>query len=109
MTMLHYACLYDDLAKDFKMKIQIEGQSILLMLLLDKVYAIQDKCTHLGVSLSKGVVKNEHIQCRAHHARFNIKTGDVLDKAHIGFIKMPTKKLKTFKTEVTEGKIYIDL
>ena len=107
--MLHYIGLYEELSKELKKKVTIDGQSILLIFLLDHVYAIQDKCSHLGVSLSKGTQIDEHIQCQAHHAKFNVKTGDVIDKAHIGFIKMPTKKLKTFKTEVTEGKVYIEL
>ncbi|HAX03139.1 MAG: hypothetical protein A2Y45_06870 [Tenericutes bacterium GWC2_34_14] len=107
--MLYDVCTYEELVKDFKKKVSVEGQTILLMLLNEKIYAVQDKCTHLGVSLSKGTQTNNQLQCKAHGATFNIQSGEVLEKAHIGFIKMPTKKLKTFKTEVKEGRIYIDL
>lgn len=107
--MLFDVCTYEELVKDFKKKVSVEGQTILLMLMNEKVYAVQDKCTHLGVSLSKGTQTDHQLQCKAHGATFNIQSGEVLEKAHIGFIKMPTKKLKTFKTEVKEGRIYIDL
>lgn len=107
--MLHYVAEYKDLEQDFRKRVVIEGTAIMLTLLADKVYAVQDKCTHLGASLSKGVQRNEEVQCRLHGATFDLKTGEVVEKAHVGFIKMPTKKLKTFKTEVKEGKVYVEL
>ncbi len=107
--MLHYALEYNDLVNEFKKKVVIEGTPIMLALLADKVYAIQDKCTHLGGSLSKGVVENTEVKCRLHGAKFDLKTGNVVDKAHIGFIKMPTKKAKTFRTEIVDGKVFIEI
>lgn len=107
--MLHYVAEIKDLEKDFRKRVVIEGTAIMLTLLADKVYAVQDKCTHLGASLSKGLHNNEKVECRLHGATFDLKTGDVVEKAHIGFIKMPTKKLKTFKTEVKEGQVYLEL
>ena len=107
--MLHYALEYNDLVKEFKKKVVVEGVPIMLALLADKVYAIQDKCTHLGGSLSKGTVENTEVKCRLHGAKFDLKTGNVLDKAHVGFIKMPTKKAQTYRTEIVDGKIFIEI
>jgi len=107
--MLHYALDYNDLVKEFKKKIVIEEVPIMLVFLVDKVYAIQDKCTHLGGSLSKGVIENTDVKCRLHGAKYDLKTGNVIDKAHVGFIKMPTKKAKTFRTEVIDGKVFVEI
>lgn len=107
--MLHYAGEYEEFEQHFKKRVVIEGTAILVTLLAGKFYAIQDKCTHLGASLSKGVQTDQEIKCRAHGARYNVTSGEVIEKAHIGFIKMPTQKLKTFPTEVKEGKVYIDI
>lgn len=107
--MLHYVGLLEEFEKDFKKRVVVEKTTVMVTLLADKIYAIQDKCTHLGTSLSKGELKGEHIECRAHHAKFDIKTGDVIDKAHVGFIKMPTKKLKTFPVEIKDGKVYVEI
>lgn len=107
--MLHYALEYNDLLVEYKKKIIVEGIPIMVALLADKVYAIQDKCTHLGGSLSKGTVENTDVKCRLHGAKFDLKTGNVIDKAHVGFIKMPTKKAKVFRTEVIDGKIFIEI
>jgi nitrite reductase/ring-hydroxylating ferredoxin subunit len=107
--MLHYVGLFEEFEKDFKKRVVIDKTPVMVTLLADKLYAIQDKCTHLGASLSKGELDNERIQCHAHHAKFDVKTGDVIEKAHVGFIKMPTKKLKTFPVEIKEGKVYVEL
>lgn len=107
--MLHYAVDYNDLVKEFKKKVIIEDVPIMLTLLADKVYAIQDKCTHLGGSLSKGTIDNTNVTCRLHGAKFDLKTGNVVNKAHIGFIKMPTKKAKIFRTEIVDGKVFIEI
>lgn len=107
--MLHLIADYDEFEKNYKKRVIVDGTPILVTLLAGKLYATQDKCTHLGASLSKGTQHDEEIQCRAHGAKFNLTSGEVLEKAHIGFIKMPTKKLKTFPTIVKEGKVFIEL
>lgn len=107
--MLHYVGQFEEFEKDFKKRVVVDKTPIMITLLAGKLYAIQDKCTHLGASLSKGEMDGEHIKCHAHSAKFDVKTGDVVEKAHVGFIKMPTKKLKTFPVEIKEGKVYIDL
>jgi len=40
-----------------------------------KFYAIGDKCTHRGCSLSKGRLEGEVVTCPCHGSRFNVKTG----------------------------------
>lgn len=107
--MLHLIGEYEEFERDFKKRVIVNGTSVLVTLLAGKLYAIQDKCTHLGASLSKGNQTGQEIQCRAHGAKFDMTSGDVLEKAHIGFIKMPTKKLKTFPTVVKEGKVFIEM
>jgi 3-phenylpropionate/trans-cinnamate dioxygenase ferredoxin component len=106
--MLHYAMEFEDLVQDFKKRVVIEGTPILLTLLADKVYAIHDKCTHLGSSLVKGEYEQGIVTCKSHGAQFETETGEVLQKAHIGFIKMPTKNAKTYKTLVKDKKIFIE-
>jgi len=107
--MLHFAVNYDELKNDFKKRVVIDGIPILITILADKVYAIQDKCTHMGASLSKGTIKNHEVQCRLHGAVFDLNTGEVQTKPHISLIKMPAKKAKVFPTVVQEGKVFIDL
>lgn len=106
--MLHLVGEFEEFERDFKKRVIIDGTPVLVCYLAGKLYAIQDKCTHLGASLSKGILDSDHVQCRAHGAKYHIQTGEVVEKAHIGFVKMPTKKLKTFPVEIKEGKVFID-
>jgi len=107
--MLQYAMEHQELVESFKKVVVIDGKKILLTVLADQVYAILDQCSHLGASLNKGLIEQKSVTCKAHGAKFDLQSGDVLDKAHIGFIKIPTKKTVTFKTKVENGKVYIDL
>jgi nitrite reductase/ring-hydroxylating ferredoxin subunit len=43
-----------------------------------KFYAIGDRCTHRGCSLSKGRMEGEVVTCPCHGSRFNLKTGAVV-------------------------------
>jgi 3-phenylpropionate/trans-cinnamate dioxygenase ferredoxin component len=107
--MLNYVMEYSELVKVFKKVVEIDGHKILVVLLADQVYAIHDRCTHLGASLSKGNLENKSVTCKSHGAKFDLQSGEVLGKAHVGFIKMPTKKTVSYQTKVENGKVYIEL
>jgi nitrite reductase/ring-hydroxylating ferredoxin subunit len=54
----------------------VRGQSICLVMRDDSYFAAENKCTHNGESLSKGVVNfMGEIVCPWHGYRFNLKTG----------------------------------
>lgn len=107
--MFVYAMEFDELVKEFKKRVVINDKAILLIYLADKVYAIDDRCGHMGASLVKGTVKENTVECKSHHAVYQVETGKVLEKAHIGIVKMPTKSLGTYETEVKDQKIYVKM
>ena len=41
-------------------------------------YAIGDRCTHRGCSLSEGELDGTTLECICHGSRFDVSTGDVL-------------------------------
>lgn len=53
-------------------------RAILVSSIDGKFYAIGDKCTHRGCSLSKGRMEGEVVTCPCHGSRFNLKTGAVV-------------------------------
>ncbi len=59
-------------------KIEIEGKGILVAKVGEKYYAIGDKCTHMGCSLSEGDLEGTVITCPCHGTKFDITTGKVL-------------------------------
>jgi len=53
---------------------------ILLAYANDKVYAVDDMCTHEDASLSKGSLHGDCVKCPLHGSRFNLLTGEALDE-----------------------------
>ena len=43
-----------------------------------RFYAINDRCTHRGCSLSKGRLEGDVVTCPCHGSRFNVKTGAIV-------------------------------
>lgn len=107
--MFVYAMEYDELIREFKKRIIINNNPILIIYMIDKVYAIDDRCTHMGASLLKGTVKDNTIKCKSHHVIFNFQTGEVIEKPHIGFIKMSAEPIKVYETLVKENKIFVKI
>ena len=40
-----------------------------------KYYAIEDRCTHMGVKLSTGMLVSNIVMCMAHGAQFDVTNG----------------------------------
>ncbi len=55
--------------------VSVGGSRIALVRLADGIFAIGDTCPHMQASLSGGTVVGDHIECPAHYALFEIRTG----------------------------------
>lgn len=97
-----------DFADNTTLRVQYNNQWVLLCLQGKDVYAISDKCPHMGASLYKGSFENGVVTCASHKAQIDVKTGEILEKAKILFLKMPTKKATTFKVTIKEGDIFLE-
>jgi NAD(P)H-dependent nitrite reductase small subunit len=58
--------------------VELEGTSIALYRIDDRIYAIDDVCTHEFAVLSQGFVQDGTIECPLHAAQFDIATGQCL-------------------------------
>ncbi len=56
--------------------VKFENKKAILSRIDGKVYAVENKCPHLGMPLAKGKVCNNAITCRWHGATFDLKTGE---------------------------------
>jgi nitrite reductase/ring-hydroxylating ferredoxin subunit len=45
-----------------------------------KVYAVDNRCPHMGFPLSQGTVKDNILTCHWHHARFDLNSGGTFDQ-----------------------------
>ncbi len=113
---LHSVCSEEDIPLGEKKAVKVDGEKILIFHLEDGFYATQNSCTHMAAPLSKGkVIDLERIQCPFHRARFDIRSGEVLDWANFppgiqifNFIRSE-KALKTYKVTRQEGNLMVEV
>jgi len=90
-----------DLQKVGCMSVRVDGHTLALYLYDGEVYAVDNRCPHMGFPLSKGSVHDGILTCYWHYARFDLQTGGTFD--------LWADDVRTFPAEVLDGDIWIDL
>lgn len=60
------------------MRVNVDGNDILLCNVDGSIYAIEDVCTHDGAPLDQGELEDCRIVCPRHGANFDVRTGEAL-------------------------------
>ncbi|MER3404595.1 MAG: (2Fe-2S)-binding protein, partial [Chloroflexota bacterium] len=66
-----------------------------------KVYAVDNRCPHMGFPLSRGSLKEGILPCHWHHARFDLESGGTFDPF--------ADDVTVYRTEVRDGEVWVDL
>jgi nitrite reductase/ring-hydroxylating ferredoxin subunit len=77
-----------------------DGQAIALFYHEGDVYAVDNRCPHMGFPLTRGTVEEGVLTCHWHHARFELEEGDTFDPW--------ADDVQTFPVEIRDDEIYID-
>ncbi len=78
-----------------------QGYDIVLFYHEGKVYALDNRCPHMGFPLSRGSTRDGILTCDWHHARFDIKTGGCFD--------LWADDVPIFDVDIIEGNIFVYL
>ncbi|MFZ0514587.1 MAG: Rieske (2Fe-2S) protein, partial [Candidatus Nitrosopolaris sp.] len=62
------------------LSIQIQNHTIALFYHNSRIYAVDNRCPHMGFPLSQGTVKDSILTCHWHHARFDLNNGGTFDQ-----------------------------
>ncbi|MFC7027512.1 Rieske (2Fe-2S) protein [Halomicroarcula sp. GCM10025324] len=76
------------------------GHTVALFHHEGEVYAVDNRCPHMGFPLAKGTVDDGLLTCHWHHARFELACGDTLD--------IWADDVQTFPVEIRDGTVYVD-
>ena len=68
-----------DLQEKRVMMVRGEDRALLLCSYEDRVFALDNRCPHMGFPLSKGSVQDGILTCHWHHARFDLRSGCTFD------------------------------
>jgi 3-phenylpropionate/trans-cinnamate dioxygenase ferredoxin subunit len=112
----HVVCNEDDLPVGGMKAMRLDGTGVIVYRLEDGFYATQSSCTHMFAPLSRGkVVKGCQVQCPLHRARFDIRTGEVVEWANfppgvqlLNALRSE-KALKTYPVSVVKGEVRVKL
>jgi nitrite reductase/ring-hydroxylating ferredoxin subunit len=77
---VHAADVKDIKAESRCLSLSIKKHPIALFFYNSKVYALDNRCPHMGFPLSKGTLKDGILTCHWHHARFDLHNGGTFDQ-----------------------------
>ena len=81
--------------------VSIDGSPVLLIKQGGQVFAIDNRCPHMGCCFSGGTLDGNVIICPCHDWRFNLKTGEYEDESSM--------KLTIYEWKIESGKIWVKL
>ncbi|MFN8444443.1 MAG: Rieske 2Fe-2S domain-containing protein [Caldilineaceae bacterium] len=93
--------LLADVTKTGMHTVHVAGHVIVLVAHNEKIYALDNRCPHMGFPLDKGSVADGILTCHWHHARFDLCTGGTFD--------LWADDTPSFPVTVREGEVYIDV
>jgi nitrite reductase/ring-hydroxylating ferredoxin subunit len=59
--------------------VNVEGEGLALFAYDGGIYAVDNRCPHMGFPLHRGTLKDGILTCHWHHARFDIASGGTFD------------------------------
>ena len=62
------------------LSVTVEKHTIAIFIYDSKIYAVDNRCPHMGFPLNQGTVKDGILTCHWHHARFDLMNGGTFDQ-----------------------------
>jgi nitrite reductase/ring-hydroxylating ferredoxin subunit len=81
--------------------VEIDGQTIALFQHEGRVYAIDNRCPHMGFPLHQGSLKCGILTCHWHHARFDLASGGTFDPW--------ADDVRSYPVQIDNGDIWVDM
>jgi nitrite reductase/ring-hydroxylating ferredoxin subunit len=81
--------------------VTVNGKRIALFNVDGKIYATDNTCLHQGGPLGEGELMDNVITCPLHNWQYDVCTGTCFNK--------PSAKLQTYKVEVQDEEIFVEI
>jgi nitrite reductase/ring-hydroxylating ferredoxin subunit len=90
-----------DLPEGGRITVHLDGHVIALFHTPEGIFAVDNRCPHMGFPLDRGTVKDCILTCHWHHARFDLHSGGAFDPW--------ADDVRAFPVKVEGNEILIDL
>ena len=90
-----------DLPAGGRLTVTLDGHVIALFHTPEGVFALDNRCPHMGFPLDRGTVKDCILTCHWHHARFDLHSGGAFDPW--------ADDVRAFPVKLEGGEVLIDL
>jgi nitrite reductase/ring-hydroxylating ferredoxin subunit len=91
----------DEVRQAGRLVVAIAGHTLLLVHENDTIYAVDNRCPHMGFPLHRGTVKDCILTCDWHYARFDLMSGGTFDSW--------ADDLPAFPVEIRDREVWVDL
>lgn len=81
--------------------VHVDGHTIVLFMHGERIYAVDNRCPHMGFPLDRGSVKDCILTCHWHHARFDLLSGGTFDAW--------ADDVRVFPVDVRDQEVWIDV
>lgn len=81
--------------------VRVEGHTLALFDHQGRIYAVDNRCPHMGFPLARGQANDGILTCFWHYARFDLATGGTFDSW--------ADDVRAFPVEIREGDVWVDL
>ncbi|MFN8470455.1 MAG: Rieske (2Fe-2S) protein [Caldilineaceae bacterium] len=95
-----FAANLADLARQGQLTVQVDGHTLALFQHQGRIYAVDNRCPHMGFPLDLGSVCDGILTCHWHHARFDLTSG--------GF-DLWADDVPAYGVELRAGEIWVNL
>ncbi len=93
-------CSESDLSEGQPKKADVDGTPLMLLKRDGEIFALAEKCSHMGGPLSEGQIEGDTVVCPWHGSRFCLKDGSVLDGP-------ATTPQPTLEVRVQDGQVLV--
>lgn len=84
-----------------RLVLSVEGHAVVVFRAEAKVFAVDNRCPHMGFPLHRGTLSGRVLTCHWHHARFDVATGGTFDPW--------ADDVRCYPVEVRDGDIWLDV
>ena len=96
-----YVSTLEELKKKGCTSLNVNGYNLVLFYHEGHVYALDNRCPHMGFPLSRGTTKDGILTCDWHNARFDLKSGGTFD--------LWAGDVPSFPTLVQNGEVWVKI